>query len=279
MFSKIMVIVFLLATFTLHVTPFDDLNSLAHCAAMRDIKFAPGMARSEFNKAYGRLSIFYHPDKNIGEKAKWAEEKMRDLNTARDEALEMLRGKKIVAISPQEELDALLKRLDPGLSVLNAYSEELRVLDLRYQDGGRKINEIPDDFFVNLAKLVPDLKGLDLGGNALNDIPCTIAKLQNLEALAIDNNKFEVFPVCIYCLTNLAHLDLSGNTLQEIPADIGRLTNLKQLFLQHNKIGQLPNAITTLPKLVTIELKDNIAGLGDSLVVKKLKARRIVIDI
>ena len=279
MFSKIMFIVFLLATFMLHVTPFDDLNSLAHCAAMRDIKFAPGMTRSEFNKAYGRLSIFYHPDKNIGEKSSWAEAKMRDLNSARDEALQMLQGKKIIAISPQEELDALLKRLDSKLNVLNAYSEELRVLDLRCQAGGRKINEIPDDFFVSLAKLVPDLKGLDLGSNGLNDIPCTIAKLQSLEALAIDNNKFEVFPVCIYCLTNLAHLDLSSNILQEIPADIGRLTNLRQLFLQNNKIKELPNSIANLPKLSSVELKNNAVTLGDSVVVKKLKSRRILVDI
>lgn len=70
---------------------------------------------------------------------------------------------------------------------------------------------------------------LSVGGNLLTDVPESVGRLQQLQALI-----------------------LCDNLIENLPAGIARLTNLKSMLLHKNRLRHLPRDIITLKNLVEV---------------------------
>ncbi|XP_069695876.1 leucine-rich repeat-containing protein 58 isoform X2 [Periplaneta americana] len=73
-----------------------------------------------------------------------------------------------------------------------------------------------------------------MGGNRLVEVPDSVGKLQQLQAL-----------------------NLSDNMLESLPAAIANLKNLKSLLLHKNMLRTLPTEIIALKCLAELSLRDN----------------------
>jgi hypothetical protein len=91
-------------------------------------------------------------------------------------------------------------------------------------------------------------------------LPPEVTQLKTLQTLALDKNKFTLFPLEIIFLTGLQDLSLADNQLTWIPPEIGRLRNLRHLNLSKNRLTQIPIEIRQLSDLSTLWLESNLLG-------------------
>lgn len=133
--------------------------------------------------------------------------------------------------------------------------KNLKYLDLAYLDlvkfavRGRKI----------LSKLqkFPKIEGLNLEGNALQEIPKEIGELKQLKRLELSANKLTDLPGNIEELKGLTYLSLNDNQLTTLPMEIIKLGKLETLHLAGNKLANLPEGISELQNLQVLNLKNN----------------------
>ena len=109
---------------------------------------------------------------------------------------------------------------------------------------------------------VGNLKGLDLGGNNLAQLPDFISKLTNLTFLRLADNQLREFETKhIVTMPYLAELNLSGNKLTHIFMKVGPSHQdlIKNNMLMQREINLSKNAITDVPTgLVLFENVTNI---------------------
>lgn len=174
----------------------------------------------------------------------------------------------------RQEADYFLEIIPAEITVLT----QLEILDLSFQS----LQALPPTFYqlsklhtLNLrgnylkekeVKIIAQLNALtslNLGGNGLKDLPSSLAQLQNLKILALDNvwlegvnigATFHQFPKAVFSLKNLETLILSGHDLKILPAEIGQLKQLKILDLYGNFFMALPNTIHQLTNLETLNI-------------------------
>lgn len=84
------------------------------------------------------------------------------------------------------------------------------------------------------------LTSIDLSTNSLRRLPEGFSQLQSLRRLNLSDNKFSELPTSILSLTGLETLEMERNELTEIPESIFALQRLRRLNMFSNKIRTVP---------------------------------------
>ena len=127
-------------------------------------------------------------------------------------------------------------------------SKNVYKLNLSYQ-------KIDPKLYDKIGKL-KDLQALKLNGNDCDKFPIGFSEMTNLIYFASFNNGFETFPADIKKLNNLNYIEFFGAKFDSIPSDIAYLNKLKTLKISStNDTLKLPNTLKFLKSLkeVTIE--------------------------
>lgn len=106
-------------------------------------------------------------------------------------------------------------------------------------------------------KSKPNLTLLDIDMLGYEIDFATIAKLETLKVLKLDNNYLDSLPNSIFDLQQLTELWLGDNQLVDLPKQIGKLTNLKLIYLNDNFLTKLPKEIKNLKHLQGLYLERN----------------------
>ncbi|XP_048825403.1 leucine-rich repeat-containing protein 10B-like [Brienomyrus brachyistius] len=99
---------------------------------------------------------------------------------------------------------------------------------------------------------------LYLSNNRLQTLPKSLAQLQGLHLLALDQNKMDDLPVVVCELVNLTHLYVSNNKLMTLPVEMVNLRKLRCLWLDGNYFMNFPRLLMKLPNLNALQLGDNM---------------------
>nr|XP_023675389.1 leucine-rich repeat-containing protein 10B-like [Paramormyrops kingsleyae] len=183
-----------------------------------------------------------------------------------DEVEEEMRGAGEEAVEEEAEEEVVVKKKDddepdwdlelPPRTEDCIESEE-PFLDLSYI----KMTNLP----TRICSLT-FLEKLFLCNNRLQTLPKSLAQLQGLRLLALDQNKMDDMPVVVCELVNLTHLYLSNNKLMTLPVEMVNLKNLRCLWLDGNFFLHFPRLLLKLPNLSSLQLGDNmIRDLPNSL--------------
>ncbi len=102
------------------------------------------------------------------------------------------------------------------------------------------------------------LKTLDLRGTGLMSIPKELNKLENLEALNLEDNKLSFVP-CVSGLKKLRILNLQQNRIRGISDNLFELNSLTELNLSINFLSKIPNSsFSKLNNLIILDLSNNL---------------------
>lgn len=118
------------------------------------------------------------------------------------------------------------------------------------------IGTLPPD----IGQCCASLRVLGLGGNALTSLPEEVRDLTSLEALYLENNRFQTIPASLGLPPKLRDLRLDGNMLTVFPPPITKLRLLNRLGLSRNQIREVPREIRRLLNLVELDLDYNLIG-------------------
>ena len=113
---------------------------------------------------------------------------------------------------------------------------------------------------IKIESMIQDFMGLSkvyLSEMNLRWLPDSFERLQTLETLALDQNRFKSIPKQVTRLRNLRCLYINDNKVQEIPCHIRDLVNLRYLWVQKNRIPDLPYHLVTLPSLRYLHAENN----------------------
>lgn len=123
-----------------------------------------------------------------------------------------------------------LQDLGPGLPQLG----KLKILQL---DGNSLGPKLPDAFFG--GALNTSLEELDLSGNALQELPSSLANLKQLTRLVVSKNSLREFPAGLASAAKLQYLDAAENSISVVQPSLLEETNLSELWLKGNPIDRL----------------------------------------
>ena len=113
---------------------------------------------------------------------------------------------------------------------------------------------------VKIESMIDGFMGLTkvyLSEMNLRWLPDSFERLQTLETLALDQNRFKSIPKQVTRLKNLKCLYMNDNKVQEIPCHVRDLVNLRYLWVQKNRIPDLPYHLITLPSLRYLHAENN----------------------
>ncbi|VVO47756.1 hypothetical protein PS838_00130 [Pseudomonas fluorescens] len=107
----------------------------------------------------------------------------------------------------------------------------------------------------------PQLRALDLGGNAMNRLPPAIGELRQLTNLMLDNNQIALTPQAVARLRNMTRLEvlwMQDNPLGLVP-DVSQMSNLQVLNLARTGIDQWPVGLfgKSRPRHIYLNLEHN----------------------
>ncbi|MCR0981748.1 leucine-rich repeat-containing protein kinase family protein [Roseomonas populi] len=140
---------------------------------------------------------------------------------------------------------------------------------------GLGLREFPPE----ILGLADTLEVLDLGGNALTDLPAGIACLRRLKILFLSGNPMRRLPPALGGLPALSQLGargcgteevpgealppalrwltLTGNAIATMPEELGKRPALQKLMLAGNHLSALPEALAGAANLELIRLSAN----------------------
>ena len=130
-----------------------------------------------------------------------------------------------------------------------------------------------------ILEYAPQVRILDLSGNALSELPEWIAQLPELEVRFLSRNRFSHVPEVLGRLASLrmigmrdnqiecispksipAHLEwltLTSNQIATIPPELGRASRLRKLLLAGNRLTALPDSLRQSHSLELLRLSAN----------------------
>lgn len=114
------------------------------------------------------------------------------------------------------------------------------------------LRELPREVFA----LADTLEILDLGGNALEDLPADLPRLHRLRVLFCTGNRFERMPEVLGRCPALEMVAFKSNRLREVPA-AAIPPRLRWLILTDNRIDTLPDTLGDCPRLEKLALAGN----------------------
>ena len=116
------------------------------------------------------------------------------------------------------------------------------------------------------GKLVSRIIEIRYDNKAIKKIPNSIADLDSLRWLELQNNQIEIIPGYIGSLNRLQNLILFQNEITEIPPQIGNLSNSEVFKIDQNNLTGVHQNIGNLGKLKSLWLSDNqITALPDNM--------------
>jgi hypothetical protein len=140
---------------------------------------------------------------------------------------------------------------------------------------GGGLTEFPREIF----GLADTLEVLDLGGNALRDLPADMGRLRRLRVLFCSGNRFTRLPPSLgdcaalsqigFRKTGLCEipgeslppklrwLTVTDNELETLPDAIGQRPALQKLMLSGNRLSSLPETLGAAPNLELLRLSAN----------------------
>ena len=122
-----------------------------------------------------------------------------------------------------------------------------RITEIRYDN--KAITKIPN----SIADL-DSLRWLELQNNQIEIIPGYIGSLKNLQYFTIFQNNITELPPQIGYLSSLEVLKISDNNLENIHQNIGELNNLNLLWLSENQITTLPDSMCNILENPNIQI-------------------------
>ncbi|WP_347901094.1 protein kinase [Pseudomonas purpurea] len=137
------------------------------------------------------------------------------------------------------------------------------------------LSEFPEEIF----ELADSLEILNLGGNALSELPHDLHRLKRLRVLFCSDNQFTRLPECLgQCPTLtmisfkanrvetvpaaalpplLRWLILTDNCISELPSELGERPHLQKLMLAGNRLHSLPPSLSQCHQLELIRIAAN----------------------
>lgn len=104
---------------------------------------------------------------------------------------------------------------------------------------------------------LPQLRRIDLGGNAIRTIPSNIGRLTKLESLHLAENAISDIPNTLGLCTRLTLLNLRLNEIKSLPVEIEGCKQLKFLSIEQNLFTQFPQEIYGCKRLESLLLSSN----------------------
>lgn len=163
----------------------------------------------------------------------------------------------------------LLRVIEPHSSELTAeqrVEEALRSGDPEVRLAGLGLKVAPSCLLRH-----PNLRVLDLSGNAIDALPEWFAELKQLHQLDLSRNRLTDFPIQVCNCAALEWLDISGNSgIKTLPESLSQLVCLETLDCQGMELTSLPKAIFGLAdrhNLKTLYLEDEFSlGISEDAV-------------
>lgn len=112
------------------------------------------------------------------------------------------------------------------------------------------------EFPREILGLAETLEVLDLGGNALSELPADFGRLKRLRVLFGSNNRFARLPPVLGDCVALSQVGFRGTGMREVPAE-ALPPKLRWLTLTDNRIAVLPAALGRRPELQKLMLAGN----------------------
>ncbi|XP_029447516.1 leucine-rich repeat-containing protein 69 isoform X2 [Rhinatrema bivittatum] len=111
-------------------------------------------------------------------------------------------------------------------------------------------------------QVLPAIRGqariLNLDGRKLQRVPPSVAKLNLLTSLRLQNNRIAKLPPELAGLSNLTELHLGNNVFEEVPEELKNFRSLQKLFMFGNKITTISTKIFDgLENLIILNLNNN----------------------
>lgn len=117
----------------------------------------------------------------------------------------------------------------------------LRVLQMgptQFSSFGYTLNELPPTV-ANLENLAV----LEANGTGLKKLPDTLGQMQSLERVSATGNQLTEIPPELALAGRLEEIQLSSNQIKEIPNELQQKPGLKSLFVAGNPIQEMPRML------------------------------------
>ena len=140
-----------------------------------------------------------------------------------------------------------------------------RVLDWRQLTKLKNTYTEWEDYWED-GKLVSRITEIRYDNQAIKKIPNSIADLDSLRWLELQNNQIEIIPGYIGSLKNLQYFTIFQNNITELPPQIGYLSSLEVLKISENNLENIHQNIGELNNLNLLWLSENqITTLPDNM--------------
>eukprot|EP01052_Picozoa_sp_SAG31_P026343 SAG31_NODE_2381_length_5829_cov_4.002967_3_plen_945_part_00 len=106
--------------------------------------------------------------------------------------------------------------------------------------------------------LMPDLRGLDVQKNKLENLPAGVGKLNKLDFLDCSHNALSELPTALGNLLEMQTLRAAGNKLTSLPATLEACQWLTELDLTANLLVELPSVVADLGGLRVLKVAGNL---------------------
>merc|ERR1739838_383808 len=105
-----------------------------------------------------------------------------------------------------------------------------------------------------------ELEMLALDDNKLTSLPPYFGNLRSLRVLGLSGNFFDGFPLAVCALTSLERFYIGqhqGKHISKLPDQIRFMQNLRELYIENNHLASLPSSIRNLTQLQVLDCSNN----------------------
>uniref|UniRef100_A0A4W4HFS8 Leucine rich repeat containing 30a n=1 Tax=Electrophorus electricus TaxID=8005 RepID=A0A4W4HFS8_ELEEL len=108
-----------------------------------------------------------------------------------------------------------------------------------------------------IQERIPASPTLGLAARGLDEAPCALWQMRELEKLNLSLNRLCALPPALGAFHNLVVLNLWGNELTSLPPEIGMLRSQRALFTHCNRLSAVPEELGRCDELEVLSLAGN----------------------